>query len=424
MFGFDYRVRPPERLITVEDYRQVAQGRLPKMVWSYVDGGADDLISLRDNREAFLQWSLRPRVLRGGGEVRDLSTVIAGVHLSLPVLLAPTGFTGLSHWFGDIAAARAAESQGTRYTLSTASSWSIEEVANGASVEHFFQLYPRRGDVAASLMKRAWSAGFRVMMVTVDTPTRGNREGERKHGMGIPPVLTPGRLIDISKHPSWAYNVIRHRRIAGRNLVAGGSVTAALASIEIQDRELLQATLNWDDLGWIREQWRGPLYVKGILDPGDAERAARLGFDGIVVSNHGGRQLDFAPATLLALPEIAAAVGARTEVLLDGGVRRGSDVVKALALGARAVLIGRPYIYGLAVAGERGVAHVLDILRSEISRTLTLMGVRRISDLDRSWLVPRQAQESAGLEMKADGAVPFRATRGLRVPVVEDERDD
>lgn len=418
--GFEVRWRASDRLISVEDYRRAARRRLPQMVWTYVDGGADDMVSVADNRQAFGRWSLRTKVL-AGHERRDLSTTVAGVPLELPVLLAPTGLTGLTYWAGDIVAARAAERHGTRYMLSTVSSWSIEEVAPASSVSHFFQLYPRSGEVGASLMRRAWNSGVRVLVVTVDVPVRGNREGEHRHGLAVPPVLTPGRLLSFATHPGWAYGTLRYRRIAAANLaeddraipgsgdpgarsgVSGpgrsgglppGGLAGAIESVDTQTRQLMQPLLNWDDLAWIREHWDGPLYLKGILDPGDAKRAVSLGLDGVIVSNHGGRQLDFAPAALDALPEIVAAVGDRAEILFDGGVRRGTDIVKALALGARAVLIGRPYLYGMAVRGERGVVHVLDILRNELDRALTLMGAQSIHALDPTWLIPRETREN------------------------------
>lgn len=407
-FGFDYKLRAPERLISVEDYRRAAQQKLPQMVQAYVEGGADDLVTVDDNREAFSRWSLKTSALPGH-ERRDLRTTVAGIPLDLPVLLAPTGFAGLSYWKGDIAAVQAAESHGTRYAVSTVSSWSIEEVAEASTVDHIFQLYPQSGDLAGSLMKRAWSAGHRVMFVTVDCPVKGNREGERKAGMGIPPVLTPRRLLNIARHPRWAYEVLAHRRVGGRSLVDNGGVNAALESIEIQSRDLMQTTLDWDDLAWMREQWQGPLFIKGILSPEDAERAVSLGADGIVVSNHGGRQLDFTPPTLEVLPAIAAAVGDRMEILLDGGVRRGTDVIKALALGARAVLIGRPYLYGLAVDGEAGVGQVLDIFEDELDRDMALMGAASIHELDASWLIPRGTGEAAT-------GRPESAHPGLRSP--------
>ncbi|MDQ4115943.1 MAG: alpha-hydroxy-acid oxidizing protein [Actinomycetota bacterium] len=384
-FGFDLHWRAPERLITVEDYRRAARRRLPSMVWTYVDGGADDRHTLAANRTAFDGWWLRPSVLTGH-DTHRLGTTAAGLELSMPVMLAPTGFTGLTRWSGDLDAVRAAERAGTRYALSTTSSWSLEEVAAAASGEHVFQLYPGAGGVAADLMRRAWASGYRTLFVTVDVPVKGNREGERKLGMGIPPALTPRRALNVARHPRWTYEMLRHQRVAGANVGAGGGVREAVASIEIAERELMQSRLDWDDLAWMREQWRGRLYLKGVLRAEDATRAVDTGCDGVVVSNHGGRQLDHVAPTLDALPEIADAVGHRAEVLFDGGVRRGTDVVTALALGARTVLVGRPYVYGLAVGGERGVVAVLDILREEIERALTLLGVRDVADLDRSHL--------------------------------------
>ncbi|TMQ93107.1 alpha-hydroxy-acid oxidizing protein, partial [Actinomadura soli] len=365
-FGFDLRPRAPGPLLNVDDYRRAARRRLPAMIREYVDGGADDLAALAANRAAFARWEFRPRVLTGD-RAPDLATTVAGIDLDLPVLLAPVGLSGLAHWQGDVAAARAAERHGTRHVLSTASSWTIEEVAAATAKGHFFQLYPHSGETAAALMKRAWDAGNRMMMVTADYPVRGNREGERRTGMGPPPVLSPGAALRLCRHPTWTYQALRHGRIPARNLVEGAGVSAAVRSVEIQDRHLSQSTLTWDDLAWLRDGWQGRFYVKGVLTPEDATRAAALGLDGIVVSNHGGRQLDFSPATLDVLPEIVTAIGNRnTEILLDGGVRRGTDVVKALALGARAVLIGRPYVYGLAVGGEEGVCRILDILKDEI----------------------------------------------------------
>lgn len=235
-------------------------------------------------------------------------------------------------------------------------------------------------------------------------PTIGNREGERKTGMGRPPVLTPARALNMATRPRWTYDVLRHGRIGGRNLVEAGGLKAALESVEVQAREFMQSSLTWDDVAWIRDNWRGRLYLKGILRPDDAVRAADLGFDGIVVSNHGGRQLDYAQASLDALPGIATAVGDRIQVLLDGGVRRGTDVVKALALGADAVMIGRPYIYGLAAAGERGVTAVLDILTQELERAMILLGVDDVAKLSPDLLTrrhPEQAPElsPAGLDV-------------------------
>jgi len=300
-FGFEWSLRAPERYLSVEDYRRAARRRLPNMVWSYVDEGADDLITLYDNRAAFDRWSLIPHALVSAVS-RNQATTIAGVAVDLPVLLAPTGFTGLSRWDGDLGAARAAASRGTRYVLSTASSWTIEEVAHASGVGHFFQLYPRSGPATAALMDRAWNAGFSVLMVTVDVPVKGNREGERRYGMGVPPSMTPWRLLNAARHPRWAADIVRHQRVAGRNFVDSGSVSAAVESAEIQEREFMQGGLNWDDLAWIRDRWAGLMYIKGIMRAEEATRSIELGLDGVVVSNHGGRQLGSAPASLDALP--------------------------------------------------------------------------------------------------------------------------
>jgi isopentenyl diphosphate isomerase/L-lactate dehydrogenase-like FMN-dependent dehydrogenase len=396
MGPFAYRLRAPEQLISVEDYRVAAAKRVPQLVWSYIEGGADDLVTVRRNREAFSSWSLRARVMTGHTE-RRLRTRIGNVELELPVLLAPTGSLGLSNWQGDLAAARAAEAAGTRLVLSTASSWTIEEIAGATLTDHFFQLYPG-GDHTGTLMQRAWQGGYRGLFVTVDVPVLGNREGERRHGfarsnrtLSSVITLTPRGALDMARHPRWLLDLYRHGRGSMRNLLPVAGIAATLGSVEILHREIDRATFAWDDLQWVRERWPGALYVKGLLDAEDAARAVSIGCDGVVVSNHGGRQLDHAPAALEALPAIVAAVGTRAEVLLDGGIRRGTDVVKALALGARAVLIGRPQIYGLIVGGERGVGDVLNIFRSEIDRTLALMGVRDVHELDRSWLIPRDA---------------------------------
>jgi isopentenyl diphosphate isomerase/L-lactate dehydrogenase-like FMN-dependent dehydrogenase len=392
--GFTYKLRD-RHLLSVADYREAARRRVPRMVWEYVEGGADDQVTVSDNRRGFERWAFRARMLQGS-DSHDLASTVGGVPLSMPIVLGPTGFSGLANWRGDVAAARAAETLGTRYVLSTASSWSLEEVATETAQDHFFQLYPTgSADRVAELMDRAWQAGYRVLMVTVDVPARGNRESEVANGMGVPPVLTPARILDAARRPRWTYGLLRHRRVGGRSLVAETGVRAAVASAQAQ-AENMQATLSWDDLAWMRERWNGPLFIKGIIHPADAVQAADIGADGIVVSNHGGRQLDYAQATIDALPEIVAAVGDRVEVLLDGGVRRGTDIVKALALGARAVMIGRPYVYGLAVDGEAGVAKILQILRDELRLAMVLLGIQRPDQLDRSVLVPRLAGSETG----------------------------
>jgi L-lactate dehydrogenase (cytochrome)/(S)-mandelate dehydrogenase len=362
------------------------------MVWAYVDYGAEDLVTLEANRSAFDRYRFKSRVLTGH-EPSDLARAVAGQDLSLPVLLAPTGLAGLSHWTGEVGAAKAAEMRGTLAIVSSASSYSFEEVAAATERDHFFQLYPwvdratGRHDLTLSLIRRARSAGYAAMFVTVDVPVYGNRESEVKRGMGMPPVLTPRGALNAARHPRWSAGLLRHRRISLRNLVESTGARAAMTSLSTQYR-LVRPELNWNDFAWMRQNWEGPLYIKGVLDAEDAVHAVELGADGVVVSNHGGRQLDSTPAALDALPAIVDSVGGRAQVLLDGGIRRGSDIVKALCLGADAVCIGRPYLYGLAVDGPQGAANVLDILHAEVIRCLTLMGVQELSDLDPSWLLP------------------------------------
>jgi L-lactate dehydrogenase (cytochrome)/(S)-mandelate dehydrogenase len=388
--AFQYRLRTKTPLVSVDDYRAAAKRALPKMVWAYLDGGAEDERTMRANRDAFAKWLLRQRVLTGHAEA-DVSTSVCGTDLALPVLLAPTGLTGLAHWSGELGAAQAAERAGTRLVLSTASSYSIEEVAAGTEHGHWFQLYPW-GDQAAgfmdSMLDRAADAGYRTLVVTVDVPVQGNRTGERRTGMGHPPILTPRRVIDAAIRPSWWYGLLRHRRMTMRSLTSTRGAAGAVESVTLQQRRM-RPDLTWRDVAALRERWDGPFVVKGILEPADAVLAVdEVGATGVVVSNHGGRQLNSVTASLDALPGVADAVGDRATVLLDGGVRCGTDVVTALALGAHAVLIGRPYLYGLAAGGAAGVEAVLSILADETRKALTLMGVAGVSELGREHVAP------------------------------------
>jgi L-lactate dehydrogenase (cytochrome)/(S)-mandelate dehydrogenase len=369
------------------------------MVWAYLDGAAEDHVTANANREAFSRYALRQRVLTGS-RPKDLSVTIAGTALSLPVVLAPTGLTGLAYWEGERAAALGAERAGTVSTLSTAASWSIEEVADATATSHWFQLYPwtvvdsKGNGLAASLLNRAKRAGYAALVVTVDVPMPGNREDERRTGLGPHTTVTAGRLLEAMRHPRWLYHFVRDQRISMKNLEEVSGFAGHNRSLATFGR-LLRPQLSWGELARLRDQWKGPMLVKGILDPEDAERAVGIGVDGVIVSNHGGRQLDCAVATLDALPAISAQVGDRAQILLDGGVLRGTDIAKALSLGADAVCIGRAYVYGLAARGAAGVEHVLSILRDELTLAMTLMGAGRVSDLGPSSVAPAQTAATA-----------------------------
>ena len=386
--GFRFALRSPRTPLTVGDWRDRARRRVPEMVWAYIENGAGEEKTLAANEAAFARYALRQRVLTGVGPI-DLTTTVAGTTLDLPVLFAPTGLLGAAHWHGDVGAARAAEQHGTRLVLSSASTYSIEEVAAATAQAHWFQLYPW-GDreLVGSLIDRASNAGYAALVVTVDVPVYGNRLREQRHGMALPPTLTPGRVLSAALRPRWSYGYLRHRRTSLRNLVPDDSRAGAVKSVAVQSANL-NADIDWADLAWIRERWTGPLLVKGVLDPDDAERCVDVGADGVVVSNHGGRQLDRAPAAIDALPGVAERIGTRADVLVDGGIRSGADVIVALALGARAVLIGRPLVYGMAGGGTRGASDVLRILTEDLRRDLTLMGVAASAKLDRSVLVAR-----------------------------------
>jgi isopentenyl diphosphate isomerase/L-lactate dehydrogenase-like FMN-dependent dehydrogenase len=403
MGSFRFRLSDGNPPISVEDWRRRARRRLPEVALTYVEGGADDLTTLHENMSAFRAWRLRQRALTGVAEPQ-MATTMAGTAVSLPVALAPFGAMGLAHWQGDVAAARGAEACGTRLALSTASSYNLEEVGTATLENHWFQLYPIGGRVRlARLLERARNAGFTALFVTVDVMTLGNREGERRWNMVMPWTVTPRRAWNLLPHWRWVYRTLKHKRIASSHFLEmareaaeeelaasgglGRSVAEALASREFLFK-LMMNELDWDDVAFIRDNWKGPLYIKGILDPDDAAMAVdTIGAEGVVVSNHGGRQLDRCLASIDALPAIAQRIGDRAEVYLDGGIRRGTDVITALCLGAKGVFIGRPYLYGLICEGEPGVRAVIEILREEIKRDLVLMGCQSIADLAPSWLV-------------------------------------
>jgi isopentenyl diphosphate isomerase/L-lactate dehydrogenase-like FMN-dependent dehydrogenase len=361
--------------------RDLARRTLPHPVFDFADGGAEDEQTLRRNEAVFASHDLLPRPLNGAGE-RDLAVELFGKRLAMPVLIGPTGLSGLFSPSGELAAARAAAAAGTAFCLSHASTCTIEDLAAAGSAPRWMQvfLYRDRG-FTREFVERAAAGGYDALVLTTDNQLLGNRERDIRNGFTIPPKFSPLDIVAMAGKLPWLLRMRRDLpRVTFANYIRPGE-TADLASIAGRMGSMLDPGLSWREVDWLRGLWKGPFLLKGILHPGEAAEAAKHGVDGLIVSNHGGRQLDGAIASLDALPAVIAAVEGRLPVLLDGGIRRGSDVVKALALGAAACLIARPQLWGLAVAGEAGVARVLDILRREIDRTMGLMGVARIAEL-------------------------------------------
>ncbi|MCA1646080.1 MAG: alpha-hydroxy-acid oxidizing protein [Chloroflexi bacterium] len=379
-------------LITIDDLRRRARQRLPRAVFDFIDGGAEDELTLRRNRSAFEQITFRPRVLIDTSH-RDQSTTVLGQTLSTPLILAPTGLCGMAAPRGEVLAARASLNAGVIFTLSSLSAVTIEETARAAPGPHWFQLYVWRDrELTRSLVERAASVGYRTMVVTVDVPVLGQRERDVRNGATIPPRVTLRNALNSVQKLGWLLAMARNPRIDFVNVASPNRARGAFALGPFVNSQF-DPSVSWADLAWFRSIWSGPLVLKGIMSAEDARRAVEYGVDAIVVSNHGGRQLDGLPAAIEVLPEVAAAVGNRVEVLFDGGIRRGTDVVKALALGARACLIGRPYLYGLGAAGQPGIELSIALIRAEIDRAQALLGRPTLADLDRrtvrlpaSWL--------------------------------------
>lgn len=373
-------------ITNIEDLRRIARRRIPRAIFDYVDSGSYDEITLKANRSELDAIRLRQRVLIDTSK-REMTTELLGTKLSIPVAIAPTGLTGLVHGDGEIHAAKAAEAAGTVYTLSTMSICSIEDVAAALSKPFWFQLYVFRDrEFSKSIIKRAQAAKCSALFVTVDLPQRGQRHADIKNGLTVPPRLTPRNVFDIATKPSWALKVLLSKRRSFGNIESYLKDKRSLTGAGAWANDHFDQSLTWRDIDWIRSLWPGKLVLKGINDLEDAKTAVSAGVDGIVVSNHGGRQLDGAPATAIVLPEIASAVGDRVEVLFDSGIRSGQDVLKALALGARGCLIGRAYLYGLAAMGGRGVSTALDVIRSELDISMMLTGVVNLRDVDSSIL--------------------------------------
>jgi L-lactate dehydrogenase (cytochrome) len=387
MSGSASRVASP-RVVNIGDLRLAAQRRLPRVVFDYIDGGAEGEVTLRENTRAFEEIVFRPRnaVFVRGCEMR---TKILGCDLSMPLLLAPVGFSRMIYPQGEITAARAAGKAGVGFCLTTISGSKLEQVAEAANCARWYQLYLVGGrECAEAALERAWKAGFTVLAITIDTGTFGFRERDVRNGAGI--LLGTSRLKkipllpDLLAHPGWLSGFLRDGGMLELpNVIVPGRGPMMLPETQAA---LARSVVTWADLEWIRKVWRGPLVVKGVMTGEDALRSLDHGAEGVVVSNHGGRQLDGCAATLRALPEIVKAVGGRAEVLVDGGVRRGSDIAKALCLGAKAVLVGRAYAYGLGAAGEAGVTRAIEILRADLQRTMALLGVESTAELNRSFV--------------------------------------
>jgi isopentenyl diphosphate isomerase/L-lactate dehydrogenase-like FMN-dependent dehydrogenase len=394
-----------DRIANVSDARRIAKRTLPGVVFDYIDGAADDETTMRANESSFDDVVFRPRMCL---DVRtpDLKTTVLGIPVSMPLLLAPTGLVRIMHPDGAIGAARAAASRGTLSVLSTVAGSPIEDVAPHAPGTVWFQLYASGGRPDADkALDRAEAQGVDVLVVTIDTPALGNRERDRHHGVSSPLRIDARNAVHLGPQvllrPAWTLRMardgvstIRGARVpgAGSNegapAKAAGAVRAARApqAKGFSMLKMVASPFSWADIAYLRGRWKGKLVVKGLLSGSDARLAADNGADAVIISNHGGRQLDGAPATFRVLPEVAEAVGDRVEVLLDSGVRRGSHVVKAVALGARAVLIGRPYLYALAAGGQPGIEHMLDLFHEEISRTMVLLGCPSVSELSPEWV--------------------------------------
>jgi isopentenyl diphosphate isomerase/L-lactate dehydrogenase-like FMN-dependent dehydrogenase len=380
------------RVVCIEDLRPVAHRRVPKAVFDYLDGGAEGEVTLRENCRVYDDVTFRPRQAVAVPDC-SLRVSVLGCDLCVPFLLAPVGYSRLMHPGGEVAAARAAGRAGTVYILSTISGHRLEDVKSASPGPVFYQLYLMGGRAAAeAAIDRARVAGFSALVVTIDTPVAGIRERDYRNGMK---ELVAGGLLDklpflpqILSRPAWLASFLLDGGLPTLpNVVIPGKGPMPLVDI---NAALAASATTWADLRWIREHWRGPIVVKGVLTGDDARRAIDAGAAAISVSNHGGRQLDCVPASLRALPEVVKAVNGQAEVLMDGGVRRGTDIVKALCIGARAVLCGRAYAYGLAAAGEAGVARAIEILRTDVDRTLKLLGCPSVAALDRSYInVPK-----------------------------------
>ena len=379
----------------VEDLRKLARSRVPRMFYDYADSGSWTEGTYRANQADFEAIKLRQRVATDIDR-RSLATTMAGEPVTMPVALAPTGMTGMQHADGEILAARAAARFGVPFTLSTMSICSIEDVAANTSKPFWFQLYVMRDrEFSGALIDRARAAGCSALMLTLDLQVLGQRHKDLVNGLSAPPHPTLANILNLATKPRWCLGMLGTRRHTFGNIVGHAKNVSNLSSLSSWTKEQFDPTLSWADVEWVKKRWGGKLILKGILDVEDARIAAGCGADALIVSNHGGRQLDGALSSIRALPDIADAVGSRIEVWMDGGIRSGQDVLKAVALGAKGTMIGRAFLYALGARGEAGVTQCLEIIRNELDLTMAFCGRTNIRDVDRSILIPGTYPRSA-----------------------------
>ena len=369
-------------IANIADLRRLAWQRLPRVLFDYIDGGAQDEVTLRSNEEDFKHFKLAQRVLRDVS-VRDQSVTVLGQKYDLPLILSPTGMTGLFWPNGALEAARAASDAGAGFCLSSMSTSTVEDIAKVAKYPTWFQLYVMRDrGMSRELIERARAAGCSALVLTVDLALQGQRDRDVHNGLTIPPTFRVSNLLNFATRPGWVWRYLTGPKVVPASLVKPGQTT--LFTIAGYVNSQFDQSVTWKDIEWAKSIWGGPLALKGILDPKDAKLAVEHGVDAVIVSNHGGRQLDGVRSAISALPDVVDAVAGNAEVLIDGGVRRGTDVLKAIALGAKACMIGRPYMYGLAAKGRPGVTKALELLRNEIDLALALTGNTSLAGLDRS----------------------------------------
>ena len=372
-----------EKALTIDDLKTIARRRVPKMFFDYADSGAWTEQTYRDNESDFQKVRLKQKVAVNL-EGRTLATTMVGQDVAMPLALAPTGLTGMQHADGEILAARAAEKAGVPFVLSTMSICSIEDVAANTTNPFWFQLYVMRDrEFIYRLIDRAKAANCSALVLTMDLQLLAQRHKDLRNDLSAPPKLTPKHLRQMMLRPAWCMRMLGTRRRTFGNIVGHVTGVADLSSLSAWTSRQFDPRLSWDDVAWVKQRWGGKLIIKGVLGAEDARRAADSGADALIVSNHGGRQLDGAPSTIRVLPEVVNAVGDRIEIHIDGGIRSGQDVLKARALGARGTYIGRAFLYGLGAGGERGVSRALEIIARELDLTMALCGERDINDVDR-----------------------------------------